>query len=103
MAETVKTNEFAGGSGLDQGKLARVIRGLVDDIAGTLATAATEADSEATTIASADASDLGTAQTLVNEIKAAYNNDIPLIVALLNEIKTNLNAQAVASPSVTKA
>lgn len=58
-------------------RIALVLRGLVDDIAS--------AGAQPATIASADATDLGTAITLVNEIKAA------------------LNAVAASTQSVTKA
>ena len=103
MAETVKTNEFAGGSGLDQGKLARVIRGLIDDRDSLQATTIASGDATFTEITSPDASDLGSAQTLVNEIKAAYNADVTLLADLANEIKTALNALAAVSSTVTKA
>lgn len=103
MAESVKTNEFAGGSGVDQGKLARVLRGLVDDISGVQSAAIASANATFTEITSPDASDLGSAQTLANELKAAYNADVTKLTTLANEIKVALNALAAASPSVTKA
>ena len=48
----------------DQPSLASVLRDIADDLA------------DRSTIASADASDLATAITLVNEIKAAMNNTV---------------------------
>ena len=39
-------------------------------------------------ITSPDASDPGSAQTLVNEIKAAYNADVTLLADLADEIKS---------------
>lgn len=65
----IPTNYGTGGSGLtprgssDTPSLATALRDLADDAAAL----------QVATIASADASDLATAITLVNEIKAALN------------------------------
>lgn len=65
----IRTTYGEGGAGLSgmptalHRPIAEVIRGLVDDIA----------NGDVATITSADATDLATAQTLVNEIKAALN------------------------------
>jgi len=69
---TIDDNHFNGGQNLQKGHgrtgddLAAIIRAIITDVDHT--------------IASADASDLGTAITLVNEIKAS-----------LNAVKTALN------------
>ncbi len=104
MAITVKETFGAGGSGLSVGdpNLAEVLRGLVDDIQTGVSATIAEADAELTTVASADATDLASAITLVNEIKASYNADMALVVALLNEIKAALNATSSGTYSVTK-
>jgi len=64
---TIKTNTFDAGAGIAAGHgeptLANTFRDVADDLAAVQPTA----------IASPDASDLATAITLVNEIKAALN------------------------------
>ena len=70
MTSAVKSNYGEGGAGLSTSNalhppIANILRDLIDDVAGAGGTPAV--------ITSADASDLATAITLVNEIKAALN------------------------------
>jgi len=104
MALVVKETFGAGGSGLSVGdpNLAEILRGLVDDIQTGVSATIAEADAEITTIVSPDATDLSSAQTLANELKASYNSDMALVVALLNEIKAALNTTSSGTYSVTK-
>jgi len=81
MTIKVRSDYTDGGSGLGSGetalhpRMASVLRGLVDDLAGL----------RGAVIASPDATDLATAQTLVNEIKAALNarSETPAAAVLL--------------------
>jgi hypothetical protein len=103
----VKTNFGVGGSGLSAGhanpdSLADVLRGLVDDISGRTPATLAEDSATFTEVVSADATDPASAQTLVNELKASYNADMALVVALLNEIKGALNTASATSATVTK-
>lgn len=66
--------------------IATVIRDIADDIAGTSAASPVTANSAVTAVV--NATDLASALTLVNDIKAKYN----AAVALINELKTNMVA-----------
>lgn len=85
MAEIPK--DFGtGGSGLNPGQgdvsLVDILNDLADDVTYSITSPV------AVAAAAADATDLATAQTLVNELKTKYN----VAVTLLNEIRTDLNA-----------
>ena len=62
--------------------IATVLRDIADDLAGVRVASPTTADSAATAVA--NATDLATALTLVNDLKAKYN----AAVTLINELKT---------------
>lgn len=118
MAQIPKTLGSGGfglypNSGSNQADLLTILQGIGADLStlqvATIAAADvdTVASTDADTATSADATDLATAISLVNELKADYNSAVSLVneqkadyniaVILLNEIKGVLNTVAGAT------